>query len=278
MLDKNMKFPWNAPFKGSFALGRQLTIEYCDCAPKAFLYADQVEKAMLEAAQKSGATIVNSSFHKFEPQGISGVVVIAESHFTIHAWPEHDYAAVDIFTCGEDIDLQVAIESMKASFQSNNTVISSDQNRGIIDKSVKQKEISTVINNAKIHPISWKNEYEQKNPWGVTTSIDIYGCDTAIIRDADQIKKFVYQLCEMINMRRHGDCQVIGLGEDKQEEGFSMIQVMETSLISGHFAHATNAAYLNIFSCQFYEPRGVAEFASAFFKGEHYKMQIAMRE
>ena len=50
------------------------------------------------AAQKSGATIINSSFHTFEPQGVSGVVIIAESHFTIHAWPEHDYAAVDIFT------------------------------------------------------------------------------------------------------------------------------------------------------------------------------------
>ncbi len=264
--------------KGSFALGRQLTIEYYDCGPQALLETDTVENALLEAARKSGATIISSSFHKFEPQGVSGVVVIAESHFTVHAWPEHNYAAVDIFTCADNINLEVAIASMKDSFQSKNTMISSDQNRGILGESVRQEKISQVIDNPDIHPISWKKEYEQKNPWGVLTSVDIYNCDPDIVRDADMIKKFVYQLCEMIEMRRYGDCQVVHFGEDEKVEGFSMTQLIETSLISGHFANASNAVYLDVFSCKFYEPREVAEFANAFFKGEHYKMQIALRQ
>ena len=278
MIEKNMSVAGDKNSTGSFALGRQLTIEYYDCGPGAFLETDTVETALLEAARKSGATVINSSFHKFEPQGISGVVVIAESHFTVHAWPEHNYAAVDIFTCADSIDLEVAIASMKDSFQSKNTMISSDQNRGILGKSVRQDKISEVLDNSDIHPISWKKEYEQKNPWGVLSSVDIYDCDPKIIRNADQIKKFVYQLCEMIEMRRYGDCQVVHFGEDEKVEGFSMTQLIETSLISGHFANASNGVYLDVFSCKFYEPREVAEFANAFFKGKHYKMQIALRQ
>jgi len=278
MLEKNMSLSGKTNPKGSFALGRQLTIEYYDCGPQALLETDTVENALLEAARKSGATIISSSFHKFEPQGVSGVVVIAESHFTVHAWPEHNYAAVDIFTCADNINLEVAIASMKDSFQSKNTMISSDQNRGILGESVRQEKISRVIDNPDIHPISWKKEYKQKNTWGVLTSVDIYNCDPDIVRDADMIKKFVYQLCEMIEMRRYGDCQVVHFGEDEKVEGFSMTQLIETSLISGHFANASNAVYLDVFSCKFYEPREVAEFANAFFKGEHYKMQIALRQ
>ena len=60
---------------------------------------EPVRKAMLEAAEKSGASIVNDIFHQFNPQGVSGVVVIKESHLSIHTWPEHGYAAVDFFTC-----------------------------------------------------------------------------------------------------------------------------------------------------------------------------------
>jgi len=278
LLDKNIKFVADSEQDASFALGRQLTIEYYDCTSKVLLNKTLVEKALLKAANKSGATIISSSFHEFEPQGVSGVVVIAESHFTVHAWPEHDYAAVDIFTCGDNIDLEIAINSMKDSFESENVVISSDQNRGIISKPLVQKNVGQMIKNSKIYPISWKKEYERKNPWGVLTSIDIYDSDPQIIRDAESIKRFVYELCDLIDMKRFGECQIVHFGEDKKVEGFSMTQLIETSLISGHFANASNRVYLDVFSCKFYEPREVAEFATSFFKGDHYKMQMALRQ
>lgn len=278
MLDKNMKFVGDSNEDACFALGRQLTIEYCECGAKVFLDENRVEKALLKAAKESGATIISSSFHKFEPQGVSGVVIIAESHFTIHAWPEHDYAAVDIFTCGDNIDLEVAINSMKDSFQSENVVISSDQNRGIISKPFEQKKVGQIVKNSKIYPISWKKEYERKNPWGVLTSVDIYESDPKIIRDAKSIERFVYELCDLIDMKRFGKCQIVHFGEDEKIEGFSMTQLIETSLISGHFANASNRVYLDVFSCKIYEPREVAEFAMSYFKGDHYKMQIALRQ
>ncbi|MCF6246965.1 MAG: adenosylmethionine decarboxylase [Desulfobacula sp.] len=278
MLDRYKKFAKNSSPNPSFALGRQLTIEYYECSAKILLDETLVEKSLLKAAQDSGATIINSSFHTFEPQGVSGVVVIAESHFTVHAWPEHEYAAVDIFTCGDNIDLEVAINSMKESFASQNVVISSDQNRGLISKPFEQKTIGEIIKNSDIYPISWKKEYERKKPWGVLSSIDIYECNPKMIRDAKKIEQFVFELCERIDMKRYGDCQVVHFGEDEIVEGFSMTQLIETSLISGHFANASNAVYLDVFSCKFYEPRDVAEFAVSFFKGDHYKMQIAQRQ
>jgi len=278
MLNKNLKMTGDVQDNNFFALGRQVTIEYYECGATAFLDAARVENALLKAAKDSNATIISSSFHQFEPQGVSGVVVIAESHFTIHAWPEHDYAAVDIFTCGDNINLEAAITSMKDSFESENVVISSDQNRGIIARPLVQQKIGQTLKHSNTHPISWKKDYEQKNPWGVLSSIDIYDSDPDIIRDADKIKQFVYALCDRIEMKRFGECQVVHFGEDERVEGFSMTQLIETSLISGHFANADNTVYLDVFSCKFYDPREVAEFAMSFFKGGHYKMQIALRQ
>jgi len=60
-----------------------------------------IESLMLKAAEAAGATIVQSVFHRFSPHGVTGVVVVAESHLSIHTWPEYGYAAVDFFTCGD---------------------------------------------------------------------------------------------------------------------------------------------------------------------------------
>ncbi|MCG8687226.1 MAG: adenosylmethionine decarboxylase [Desulfobacterales bacterium] len=277
MLDKNKKPLDSEPV---FALGRQLTIEYYDCGPGTLLEKDDVEQTLLTAARDSGATVISSSFHKFDPQGVSGVVIIAESHFTVHAWPEHNYAAVDIFTCGDNINLDTAIHAMQSGFASKRVVVSSDQNRGLLDTvgASRQRTIDDTVRDRDTLPISWKKAYENSSPWGVLTSVDLYDCDPDNIRDADYIKEFVVKLCEKIEMKRFGDCQVVHFGEDEKVAGFSMTQLIETSLISGHFANATNTAYLDIFSCKYYEPRDVAEFARSFFKGAHYKMQVALRQ
>ena len=91
------------------ALGAQLLIDLHACDRAALDDEDLVRAAMLEAARRAGATIVSHSFHRFSPHGISGVVVIAESHLTIHTWPEHGYAAVDLFTCGAALRPEIAV-------------------------------------------------------------------------------------------------------------------------------------------------------------------------
>ena len=95
------------------ALGIQVLVEYYDCNREILNNTAMIEEYMNTAAQRAGATIVNSAFHTFNPHGVSGVVVIAESHLSIHTWPEYGYAAVDIFTCGETVDPWEAFEYLK---------------------------------------------------------------------------------------------------------------------------------------------------------------------
>ena len=91
-------------------LGRHLVVEYSGCDSGILGNADLLEEYLNEAVRKSGATIVRSVFHRYNPQGVSGVVVIAESHISIHTWPEYGYAAVDFFTCGQSVDPHKAHE------------------------------------------------------------------------------------------------------------------------------------------------------------------------
>ena len=74
----------------------------------------RIEASMVRAARASNATVINTSFHRFSPHGVSGVVVIHESHLSIHTWPEHGFAAIDVFTCGDTINPWQAYESLKS--------------------------------------------------------------------------------------------------------------------------------------------------------------------
>lgn len=80
--------------------GRHVLAEMTGCPPEVLNDVAGLETCFRNCAEKGGATLVSSHFHHFSPQGVSGVVVIAESHVTVHTWPEHGYAAVDVFTCG----------------------------------------------------------------------------------------------------------------------------------------------------------------------------------
>jgi len=92
------------------SLGTQILIELQGCDLKKLNDIEFIQKTMEEAARKTGSTIISSSFRYFEPHGISGVVMIAESHLTIHTWPEYGYAAADIFTCGDQVSPWKAVE------------------------------------------------------------------------------------------------------------------------------------------------------------------------
>jgi S-adenosylmethionine decarboxylase len=85
------------------SLGRHLLLELYDCSSEILNNLETVKTALVEAAKRAEATIIDVVFHEFNPFGISGVVVIAESHLSIHTWPEYRYAAVDIFSCGETL-------------------------------------------------------------------------------------------------------------------------------------------------------------------------------
>lgn len=109
-------------------------------------------------------------------------------------------------------------------------------------------------------------EFVKLNAWGLYCSVDLYNCDAEIIRSKEKIEQYIIQLCDLIQMRRFGDPVIVHFGEDEKVAGYSMVQLIETSLISGHFANATNNAYIDIFSCKYYEVDKVIKFSEEFFK------------
>ncbi|MFN1833994.1 adenosylmethionine decarboxylase [Balneola sp. MJW-20] len=112
------------------ALGRQILVEFYDCDSNSINDVEYIEEGMLNAAKAAKATIISHNFHKFSPYGVSGMVVIAESHISIHTWPEYNYAAVDIFTCGDTIDPWGIQEFLKETFSSQ-IVSSMEMKRGL---------------------------------------------------------------------------------------------------------------------------------------------------
>jgi S-adenosylmethionine/arginine decarboxylase-like enzyme len=122
------------------------------------------------------------------------------------------------------------------------------------------------------------NYYENNQCWGLLTSIDAKNCDGELIRSATAIKEFVIQLCDLIKMKRFQDTVVVNFGEDEKVAGYSMVQLIETSLISGHFANLTNTSYIDIFSCKLYDPYQAAEFTKHFFGASDVAINTCFRK
>lgn len=121
-------------------------------------------------------------------------------------------------------------------------------------------------------------EATSQSVWGIASGIDIYDCDPERIRSADFIRQFVVDLCDLIEMKRFGETQVVHFGEDEKVAGYSMVQLIETSLISAHFANLTNTIYLDVFSCKPYDPEVVRHFAQEYFVGQSSVVNVTLRK
>ncbi|AEE96850.1 adenosylmethionine decarboxylase [Mahella australiensis] len=119
-----------------YALGRHILAEMYGCAPEILDDQETVEKIMVQAAIEAGAEIREVAFHKFSPQGVSGVVVISESHLAIHTWPEFGYAAVDVFTCGTRVNPWDACNYLTEKFRAEH-MTATEVKRGIFEEPVK---------------------------------------------------------------------------------------------------------------------------------------------
>ena len=117
------------------ALGKHILMELNDCDKDILNDTDALKGILVTAASEAGATVLGESFHRFNPHGISGVVIIAESHLFIHTWPEYGYAAADIFTCGDTVKPQKAAQLIIQKLGAGNHSIK-EMDRGILN--VKQ--------------------------------------------------------------------------------------------------------------------------------------------
>lgn len=279
-------------------LAKHITLDYYDCDDDIIFDPEALEKTLLESARAIWATIISSHFNKFEPQWVSWVVVLAESHITIHTWPEYGYAAIDMFTCG-DMDMQKGIDLLSNAFKTNKVELVTDLKRGMAsnlsskndnlnpafndrDSALDQddwnfsKDKNNLVLDKKNN--NWEEEFNNSQAWWIASSVDVFWCNPKLIRDAWAIREYVSELCNLIQMKTFWDTQIVHFWEDEKVAWYSMTQLIETSLISGHFANATNAAYLDIFSCKYYDPWTVADFTVRYFKWKYYKLNINIRD
>jgi len=117
-----------------YALGRHLLLELKDCNKEVLDDLDFLKDCLNEAVICCNATVVGESFFHFSPYGVSGVVNIAESHISIHTWPEYGYAAVDVFTCGDNVEPEKAAKLIRGKLESNSYSMI-ELRRGIVEHS-----------------------------------------------------------------------------------------------------------------------------------------------
>lgn len=99
-------------------VGRHAIYELFGGNPALLDDEDFVKKALIDAAEAAGATLLNLVTHKFEPQGVTAIALLAESHISLHSWPQYGYASIDAYTCGSHTDPEVACHSLKYAFES----------------------------------------------------------------------------------------------------------------------------------------------------------------
>ncbi len=109
---------------------------------------------------------------------------------------------------------------------------------------------------------------DRKIPWGFSTVLDLKKCNYKV-QNKDDIKDYVYQLCDLIDMRRFGPCYIHKFGNGNKE-GYSMLQLIETSNITGHFTEQDNSAFIDIFSCKPYDVLELENFTKKFFEAQSY--------
>jgi len=122
-----------------------------------------------------------------------------------------------------------------------------------------------------------EERFKKGQEWGLLTSIDLHDCDPEKIRSKDVITQFSIDLCEYIKMKRFGEPIVVRFGADPRVQGYSLAQLIETSLISGHFAEDTDRAFIDVFSCKEYPPKLCAEFCKQYFGAKSVEYSISFR-
>lgn len=123
-----------------------------------------------------------------------------------------------------------------------------------------------------------KQKFINKKSWGLLTSIDLYKCNHQTLSEKGAIEKYVIALCDkIINVKRFGDPIIVKFGDDPKVTGYSMCQLIESSLVSGHFAESTDAIYIDIFSCAPYDAKLAIKYTKKYFEAKECKINIIFR-
>ncbi len=251
------------------ALGKHVTLEFYDCDSVTLADAGRMKNAFLLAARESGASVIGADFHSFDPQGVSGFVIIAESHFSVHAWPEYEYAAVDIFTCGDSIDFKKAIDTLHRELKSSEPVHSGVLYRGMVGAKGTERVLSGFGGGELRYALSWQRRFEEEKCHALTLTLDLYEADNVT---PEKISGAVAAVCCHTGAECAGECR-IGSGKN-----MTFVQHFDIGVLSGEVLPEEGKVYLDLSLKCFFEPRVAAEVLLALFGGKHYRMQVALRK
>ena len=261
----------------ALALGRHLTIEYYDCNAQTLADVEGMKKIFVDAAEISGATVLEASFHAFQPQGVSGIVVICESHFAVHAWPEHDYAAVDIFTCGDQIDFELAAKTLREKLSSRSMVISHALSRGLIGQNGAVLHEKPAENTMVEGTLSWQQRYRSADAWGMLASVDVYGCPAEVLTPGN-ISAVLEELAEVLDTEFVTDLCGSEFTEPGKGGGYRFMRMFDAGTVTGRYSLERQTFYCDIFLGRFFDPRKVSESLINTLNGSYYRLQVAMRQ
>ncbi|NCA74155.1 MAG: S-adenosylmethionine decarboxylase [Gammaproteobacteria bacterium] len=121
-------------------------------------------------------------------------------------------------------------------------------------------------------------KYNGEKLWGLLVSIDLGECDHSKIASKEHIAQFAIDLAKHINMKRYGEPQVVFFGDEPKVQGYSLVQLIETSMISGHFAEDTDRAFIDIFSCREFGPEDSANFTQEYFGAKKMQYSVSFRD
>ena len=255
-----------------YALSRHMTVEFYGCETAILADPRRVELIMLNAAKFSGATVVGSSFHSFAPQGVSGFVIIAESHFSVHAWPEHEYAAVDIFTCGVSIDFQKGLDFLCQGFHARHSSISSDMPRGLICHAGASTLGPASPDVMDCYTLSWKEKFERSASSGMLIALDLHQCSGPVLDKPARLRKMMRDLAARLGWTARGRSILNAV-----ESSTLLSQACNEGVLSGRFNAADASAFMEIMSVRFCEPRIAAEAALSLLEAASYRMNVVLR-
>ncbi len=124
-----------------------------------------------------------------------------------------------------------------------------------------------------------ENPILDSNTFGMEVVLDLYDCNLVTIRSKEKLQEYTRELCQVIGMTPYGApfAEWFGLNEAKTT-GYSIVQLIETSSITGHFSEEWNSAYINIFSCKEFDPKQAAEFSKHFFEADRVESTLHVRK
>ena len=266
---------WGGDSDG-MALGRQMTVEFYDCDPSFLADAEAMKALFIRTAEVSGAHVVDAMFHSFQPQGVSGVVVISESHFAVHAWPEHDYAAVDLFTCGDGVDFDRAITELATGMSCGQWIISSLINRGILGANGVERFVPVLESrDSRAFQLSWRARFDKSDARAISAAFDIYNCSEVNPEDpGGSLEQFSRSLMAELELESAGDWQF----NCEDDRCYDFEQPIVGGRLFGFYYPDPQVVYVDLFLNRFFDPRHAAEFAMSVLGGGYYRLQPHVRQ